>query len=144
MTETPVDLPSESESRCGTGRAAAPQSMNKDQHNEYITRNALMNLLSDDEVACVADAETAARLKFGEEYVDLEQPGEGVRRFGDYAVSMGAVLPRKSVPELTWMQILRQLELAPALSPDTMFAVGDAERGDLIADTTTAFGMNIK
>lgn len=74
---------------------------------EYVTRDTIMKLLSDEETARVSTAETAAHLADGEEYVDLEQPDQGVRRANGVATApMGHVLPRKAVQQRTWDQII--------------------------------------
>lgn len=84
--------------------------MKADPRTEYITRDTILRLLSDDEVARVSTAETAARLAKDEEYVDLEAPDDGVQRvLEDDAISMGRVLPRKAVHEKTWRQIVALL-----------------------------------
>jgi len=68
-----------------------------------------MNLLSDEEVARVSTAETAARLLDGDEYLDLEQLGDGVRHAQSTPTPMGRVLPRSAVHQDTWNKILSQL-----------------------------------
>jgi len=77
--------------------------------NEYVTRDRILALLSDQEIASVSTAETAAGLADGEEYLDLDQLREGVRKEGSSAAPMGRVLPRKAVHEETWLRILQQL-----------------------------------
>ncbi len=80
--------------------------MRIDDRTEYVTRDTIMRLLSDDEVARVATAETAPQLIPGDEYVDLEQPDRGVRRAdGNEGTVMGRMLPRKAVLETTWHAI---------------------------------------
>ncbi len=84
--------------------------MNNDKRIGYETRDAILNLLTDQEVARVSTAETAARLSEGDEYLDLEQLALGVRRAGKAGATtspMGRVLPRTAVGESTWAQILR-------------------------------------
>ena len=44
------------------------------QRTEYITRDTILRLLSDDEIARVSTAETAAHLAKDDEYIDLEVP----------------------------------------------------------------------
>jgi uncharacterized membrane protein len=86
-------------------------------HQAYEQRDAVMKLLSDEEVATVSIAETAPRLAEGDEYLDLEQLELGVRSArGGAAVAtpMGHVLPRKAVNPDTWSRILSQLKQAPA------------------------------
>ena len=83
----------------GAGRAGS----------EYVTRESIMKLLSDDEVAKVGTAQSAARLSEGEEYVDLEQLDKGVRCTDGVSPSMGTVLPKKSVHAATWSKIVSSL-----------------------------------
>ena len=71
-------------------------------------------LLSNDEVASVATAETAARLAEGDEYLDMEQLDQGVQRAHQKKIPMGRVLPKKSIHENTWQKILKQLPARPA------------------------------
>ena len=83
--------------------------MTTDQRTEYVTRDSILKLLADDEVAKVSMAETAAHLLDGDEYLDLEQLEQGVQRAGGTATPMGRVLPRKSVHASTWSKILAVL-----------------------------------
>ncbi len=77
---------------------------------EYVLRNALLKLLSTDEVARVSSMESAARLAEGEEYVDLSHPQRGVRRVQAATVlTMSEVLPRSAVHEATWSKICEQI-----------------------------------
>lgn len=81
-----------------------------EKRNEYVIRDAIQKLLSDDEIARVSAAETEARLMDGDEYVDLTQPHEGVRKaLGAATAAMGHVLPRKAVHEKTWHEIVMLL-----------------------------------
>lgn len=86
--------------------------MTNDKRTEYLTRDSVLKLLSDEEVARVSTSETAARLADGDEYLDLEQLDKGVRRA--FGTPMGHVLPRKAVHQNTWSKILTQLAAAPA------------------------------
>jgi hypothetical protein len=82
----------------------------KTEKREYLTRDALLKLLSDDEVAKVSTAETAPKLDDGDEYVDLEQLDRGVQRApGARPTAMGRVLTKKAVREATWAAIVSQL-----------------------------------
>ena len=84
----------------------------------YTTRNDVLDLLSDEEVAHVSTAETAAGLMAGDAYIDLEQLERGVLRAPGPSTPMGCVLPRKSVGDATWHRILAQLGGSPpAASP---------------------------
>lgn len=83
--------------------------MTDTQRESYVLRDGIMNLLSDDEVASVSTAETAQRLADGDEYLDLEQLEQGVRRAPLTPTPMGRVLPRKAVHQDTWSKILMKL-----------------------------------
>lgn len=83
--------------------------MKNDKRSDYVLRDSILKLLSDEEVARVSTAETAPRLADGEEYLDLGRLDLGVLRSGDVSAPMGQVLPRKAVRETTWIQILTQL-----------------------------------
>ena len=81
--------------------------MKADKRTEYITRDTILRLLSDDDIARVSTAETAASLAEGDEYVDLEAPDRGVQRvLGSAVIPMGRVLPRKAVREKAWREIV--------------------------------------
>jgi hypothetical protein len=84
--------------------------------NEYLTRDRILALLSDQEVASVATAETTDRLADGDEYLDLEQLHEGVQTAGSSATPMGRVLPKKAIHESTWRKLLKQLARSPSLT----------------------------
>ena len=86
---------------------------------EYITREHVLKLLSDEENARVSMAETAASLADGDEYLDLEGLEQGVRRAHGTATPMGRVLPRKAVKEATWTKILSELQTRGAAAPHT-------------------------
>jgi hypothetical protein len=52
--------------------------MKETQRTNYVLRNGIMNLLSDEEVARIGTTETVERLLEGDEYVDLNQLDRGV------------------------------------------------------------------
>lgn len=83
--------------------------MQNEKRKDYITREKILKLLSDHEVAAVSTAETAARLGDGEEFIDLENFERGVQRAPQTTTPMGRVLPRKAVPFGTWDKIVAQL-----------------------------------
>ena len=83
--------------------------MKHDQKLAYTTRNDVLKLLSDEEVARVSTAEASAGLVAGDEYLDLEQLERGVLRAPGPSTPMGRVLSRKSVGDSTWRRILTQL-----------------------------------
>jgi hypothetical protein len=80
--------------------------MENSKRNEYLTRNGVLRLMSDDEVASVCMAETKDHLAEGEEYLDLEKLDQGVLQAPRTVTPMGRVLPRKAVHEKTWEKIL--------------------------------------
>ena len=86
----------------------------KDNRSQYVTRESVLMLLSDDEVAAVATAETATRLPEGDEYLDMELLDQGVQRAHHKKTPMGRMLPKKSIHENTWNKILKQLPARPA------------------------------
>jgi hypothetical protein len=83
--------------------------MNNDERTAYQTRDHILKLLSDDEIARVSTAEVASRLADGDEYLDLGQLDLGVRRASGTNAPMGRVLPRRAVHEHTWGKILTKL-----------------------------------
>jgi hypothetical protein len=84
--------------------------------SEYLTRGRILELLSDEEVASVANAETAESLADGDEYLDLDQLGSGVQIAGTAATPMGHVLPKKAIHERTWSKLLGELQKTPGWS----------------------------
>jgi hypothetical protein len=83
--------------------------MKNPKRYQYESRDRILKLLSDDEVASVSTAETATRLDQGEEFLDLERLGQGVQQADGSAPVMGRVLPRKAVHATTWSKILDEL-----------------------------------
>ena len=76
---------------------------------EYVTRDATMKLLSDEEIAEVSNAETASALAEGSEYLDLEHLDEGVQRSrAGTKVTIGNALPRIADSQETWGKHLAQ------------------------------------
>jgi hypothetical protein len=93
--------------------------MKNDNRSPYLTRDSILKLLSDDEVAKVTTAETAARLTDGDEFIDLEKFNLGVQQASSHETAqtpMGRVLPKKAVHADTWKKIVAQL---PAGHPAT-------------------------
>lgn len=91
--------------------------MNTDKRSAFVTRDDVLKLLSDDEVASVSMAETTARLAEGEEFLDLEHLDKGVLQAKGKTVNMGRVLPKKAVQPETWKKFLSHL--APVHSAGT-------------------------
>jgi hypothetical protein len=77
---------------------------------DYVTRNALMQLLSDEEMGRMTTLESGPALAVGDEYVDLEHPHQGIRRVLQMGtVKMSEVLPRRAVGDATWSKICARL-----------------------------------
>ena len=83
--------------------------MDNHKHGEYVTRDSILSLLSDDEVASVSTAETASRLSAGDEYLDLEQLDKGVQLVSGTTPPMARLVPRKAVHAGTWKKIIAAL-----------------------------------
>jgi len=90
--------------------------MNGVSRSDYLLRETILDLLSDDEVSKVSTSETAVRLDEGDEFLDLGQLEAGVRIADGIEVHMGNVLPRKAVHQATWQQI-RALLASPPKPP---------------------------
>jgi hypothetical protein len=75
-----------------------------------MTKEDILQLLSEGEVASVSTANAKSQLGNGDEYLDLEQLQQGVQRAKVGATPMGQVLPRKAIYEDTWRRLLRQLK----------------------------------
>ncbi|MGO8994006.1 MAG: hypothetical protein ACLQVI_11805 [Polyangiaceae bacterium] len=82
--------------------------MTDDLKKNALTRDALLGLLSDVEIAKVSRAEDAKALVEGDEYVDLSNPGDGVRQVqAGSQIGPGHVLPRSAVSDATWDKVVR-------------------------------------
>jgi hypothetical protein len=80
--------------------------MGTDAKKEVMTRETVLALLSDTEVAKVSRAEGEARLVEGDEYVDLEDLGAGVRQVHAKSSRPRSALPRSAVSDATWAKIV--------------------------------------
>jgi hypothetical protein len=70
------------------------------------TRHAILELLSADELARVANVEGNATLDENEEYVDLASPERGIlRAVPGQRLDMGHVLPRCALSTETWSKV---------------------------------------
>lgn len=84
--------------------------MTQDKRAEHLAREAIMNLLSNEEIARVSTAETAVQMVETAEYIDLEHLDLGVQHAtAATKVDMGNVLPRSAVQDVTWCKILSEL-----------------------------------
>lgn len=86
--------------------------MKKDYLREYLTREAVVALLSQDELAGASLGEAASSLSEGQEYLDLEETVLGVRKAVAASPPLGRVLPRAAVPATTWNAIVAIVERA--------------------------------
>lgn len=92
--------------------------MNNNLRTATVTRDKVLKLLSDGEVASVSTAETALRLLDGEEYLDLEHLDRGVQKTSKSPTVMAGVLPRRTVHKDTWQKIVALLgKPSSAVSP---------------------------
>jgi hypothetical protein len=74
-----------------------------------VMRDAILDLLSNEEVADVATDASARKLRAGDEYLDLEHVELGVRRASGLATPPGYVLTRTAVSDVTWRRIITRL-----------------------------------
>ena len=81
--------------------------MNRDQKREHVTREMILELLSEAELARVSRAEDAPRLVEGDEYVDLQNLAAGVQQVHTPSPDAKHALPRSAVQESTWARIVR-------------------------------------
>jgi hypothetical protein len=90
-----------------------------DRRSQYLNRGRILELLSDEEIAQVSQADDAVCLSEGEEYLDLGELDRGVRQAHGTAMAMRRVLARKAVGADTWSDILVQLSLLRTAKPDS-------------------------
>lgn len=77
--------------------------------SEFATqgmREAVLKLLSDEEMVQVNEPNAVRNLAPGEEYLDLEEPSRGVQRLKEGRFPTGRILPRRAVDGQTWQRIL--------------------------------------
>jgi hypothetical protein len=79
-------------------------------HAAYVSRDAILKLLSDDEVARVSTAEGSSGLHDGAEYLDLEHIDQGVQKANaSMKLTMGYVIPKAAVSTDTWSKIVAHI-----------------------------------
>ncbi len=77
---------------------------------DFNTRDALLKLLAEDEIARLSTNDAGPRLPDGDEYIDLEQLRRGVQVVAPFSiVRMGHVLPRSGVRAETWRKLCLRL-----------------------------------
>lgn len=80
------------------------------RRTELEARDAILKLLSDDEISRVSAREAGPPLDPGDEYVDLKHLRHGVRRMTVMThVKTSDVLPRSAVSAETWSKICARL-----------------------------------
>jgi len=91
--------------------------MNTDtKRSEYLTRDTILKLLSDDEVSRASSKEAGPSLLAGDEYLDLEHLSRGVQQMqAKTKIKMGEVLPRSAVGDATWSNICARLSPVSAV-----------------------------
>ncbi len=73
---------------------------------DHVTRDKILNLLTDEETAKVSNSETAASLIAGDEYLDLAHLDLGVQQANSTAsVSANDIIARGAVSAATWTKI---------------------------------------
>jgi len=113
---------------------------NDPQVATYLTRDSILKLLSDEEVARVSTAESGAKLSPGEQYLDLERIEQGVRVATlTRDMSTANVIPKRSVGDETWHKILTKLAAPPVAD-----RAADDEYAVATYDTHTAAEAAIK
>ena len=94
--------------------------MTQDSPSDYLLRDAVLGLLSADEVARVTSAGEAVRLAEGEEYLDLEHLEQGVQRSIAACPRVGGLLARADVSSTTWAAVLALLANHRAAPPPAL------------------------
>ncbi len=75
-----------------------------------LTRESILKLLTDAEVAKISRAEGASRLIEGDEYVDLEDLSAGIQQVhANPRARAGHLVPKSAVSDATWTNIVRAL-----------------------------------
>jgi hypothetical protein len=88
--------------------------MSEAKRANYLSRDAIMNLMSNDEIAKVSSVEASTGLKTGDEYVDLENLDKGIQRASVAAsVNLKHAVPRGAVSSETWSRIMAELATRP-------------------------------
>jgi hypothetical protein len=84
--------------------------MSQTTRKDTVTREAILQVLTDAEVAKVSTAEGAKRLVEGDEYVDLTDLGAGVQLVqATPRTAPGHALARSAVSDASWAKIVTLL-----------------------------------
>jgi len=87
------------------GRTSATKPAPRDSRAALASRDAILGLLSDDEVARVSSAEDRNDLAVGDEYIDLQHLDKGVQQAVAPTKHEANLLPRNAVRETTWHRL---------------------------------------
>lgn len=80
------------------------------QKKENSSREAILNLLSDEEISKVSTDEEPPRLIEADEYIDLEHLERGVQQVhANSKINTKNVIPRSAIKEETWHKIIKKL-----------------------------------
>ena len=83
--------------------------MSQNLQNAYTLRDSIMNALSDEEISRVSNAESVVQLANGEEYLDLAELEQGVRKSIGVNLNLNNAITRKAVHQDTWNTIVSLL-----------------------------------
>jgi len=75
----------------------------------HVMRDAILDLLSREEVASVETDAKARWLQAGDEYVDLEHVELGVRLASGLSIPRGYVVARAAVSDMAWRRVVSKL-----------------------------------
>lgn len=82
-----------------------------DKNKENDLREAILKLLSDEELSKVTVEEEPFHLVEADEYIDLEHLDRGVQQVHAHSkIKAGNVIPRSAVKEETWSKIIKKLK----------------------------------
>jgi hypothetical protein len=101
------------------GKGPTGANMRYDEPLRFPTADAIIALLSDDEIENVNKHEAAVGHSDTDEYLDLEHVEQGVRRGLGPPRPVCRVLPRKAVRETTWARIIASLDADRAQAPSS-------------------------
>ena len=76
-----------------------------------VSRDAILGLLSDEELARVSSAEGRNDLAMGDEYVDLQHLDHGIQQAFGPTKHEGNLLPRAAVHATTWQKIQTEMSV---------------------------------
>jgi hypothetical protein len=84
--------------------------MNANSRIDLLTRDAILGLLTDAEVAKVSTAEDAVTLIEGDRYIDLLDLEAGIQEVqATPRTAPGHALPRSAVSDASWQKIVRAI-----------------------------------